>query len=387
MPRTLFVFGTRPEAIKLCPVILHMRSRAAEFDVRVVVTGQHRDMLDPILQTFGVTPDYDLDLMQPGQTLAASTARILAALEPVLAETKPDMVFVQGDTTSTLAGALSAFYGRIPVAHVEAGLRTGDPGEPFPEEMNRVITTRLATLHFAATRAAAENLLAEGVRPERIAVTGNPGVDAIQFVRDRLATGALEGCRLDFLDPSRKLIVVTAHRRESFGVGIAAICRALRILATRRDVQIVWPVHRNPNVAGPAHAMLSGFPAIHLVEPLPYVPFVDLMRRAAVLVTDSGGIQEEAPSLGKPAIVMRTRTERIEGVESGAVRLVGTEEARIVTEVASVLDGAEGAQAASNPANPYGDGNASARIAAATLHWLRRPGEADSMNVPDVVSA
>ena len=387
MLRTLFVFGTRPEAIKLCPVILHMRSRAAEFDVHVAVTGQHREMLDPILQTFGVTPDYDLDLMQPGQTLVASTARMLAALEPVLGETKPDIVFVQGDTTSTLAGALSAFYGRIPVAHVEAGLRTGDPGEPFPEEMNRVITTRLATLHFAATRAAAENLLAERIQPECIAVTGNPGIDAIHFVRDRLATGALAGCRLSFLDPSRKLIVVTAHRRESFGVGIAAICRALRTLATRSDAQIVWPVHRNPNVAGPAHAMLSGFPSIHLIEPLPYVPFVDLMRRAAVLVTDSGGIQEEAPSLGKPAIVMRARTERIEGVESGAVRLVGTDEARIVSEVVSVLDGAEVAQAAVNPANPYGDGNASARIAAATLRWFRRPGQADSPNMPDVVRA
>jgi UDP-N-acetylglucosamine 2-epimerase (non-hydrolysing) len=387
MPRALFVFGTRPEAIKLCPVILQMRSRAAEFDARVVVTGQHRDMLDPILQTFSVTPDYDLDLMQPGQTLTASTARMLAALEPVLVETKPDMVFVQGDTTSTLAGALSAFYARIPVAHVEAGLRTGNPAEPFPEEMNRVITTRLATLHFAATRGAAENLLAEGVNPESIAVTGNPGIDAMHFVRDRLVTGALEGCRLGFLDPSRKLIVVTAHRRESFGLGIAAICRALRTLATRSDVQIVWPVHRNPNVTGPAHAMLSGFPSIHLIEPLPYVPFVDLMRRAAVLVTDSGGIQEEAPSLGKPAIVMRARTERIEAVESGAVRLVGTDESRIVSEVASLLDGADEAQAAANPDNPYGDGNASSRIAAATLHWFRGPRQTEGLNVPDAVSA
>lgn len=386
MPRTLFVFGTRPEAIKLCPVILHMRSRAAEFDVRVAVTGQHRDMLDPILQTFSVTPEYDLDLMQRGQTLSASTARMLTALEPVLDETKPDIVFVQGDTTSTLAGALSAFYARIPVAHVEAGLRTGDPGEPFPEEMNRVITTRLAALHFAATARAAQNLLGEGVKAESIALTGNPGIDAIYFVRDRLVAGALEGCQLGFLDPSRKLIVVTAHRRESFGPGIAAICRALRTLATRSDVQIVWPVHRNPNVAGPAHAMLAGFPSIHLIEPLPYVPFVDLMRRAAVLLTDSGGIQEEAPSLGKPAIVMRARTERVEGVESGAVRLVGTDESRIVSEAASLLDRGV-AEAAPNPDNPYGDGNASARIAAATLQWFRRPGQTESRNVPDAVSA
>jgi len=387
MQRILFVFGTRPEAIKLCPVILQMRSRPAEFDVRVAVTGQHRDMLDPILQTFSVAPDYDLDLMQRGQTLTASTARMLAALEPVLTETKPDMVFVQGDTTSTLAGALSAFYARIPVAHVEAGLRTGDPGEPFPEEMNRVITTRLAMLHFAATRAAAGNLLAEGVKPESVAVTGNPGIDAIHFVRDQLATGALEGCRLGFLDASRKLIVVTAHRRESFGPGLAAICRALRTLATRSDVQIVWPVHRNPNVTGPVHATLSGFPSIHLIEPLAYVPFVDLMRRAAVLVTDSGGIQEEAPSLGKPAIVMRARTERVEAVESGAVRLVGTDESRIVSEVASFLDSPAVMQAAVNPANPYGDGKASARIAAATLDWFRRMKQTKDCDIRDAVNA
>jgi UDP-N-acetylglucosamine 2-epimerase (non-hydrolysing) len=386
MPRSLFVFGTRPEAIKLSPVILYMRSRPAEFDVRVAVTGQHRDMLDPILQAFSVTPDYDLDLMQHGQTLAASTARMLAALEPVLADAKPDMVFVQGDTTSTLAGALSAFYARIPVAHVEAGLRTGNTAEPFPEEMNRVITTRLTTLHFAATRAAAQNLLAEGVTPESIAVTGNPGIDAIYFVRERLATGALEGCRLGFLDPSRKLIVVTAHRRESFGPGLAAICRALQTLAMRRDVQIVWPVHRNPNVTGPAHAILSGFPSIHLIEPLPYVAFVDLMLQADVLVTDSGGIQEEAPSLGKQAIVMRARTERMEGVESGAARLVGTDESRIVSEVVSLLDSANESQPASLE-NPYGDGKASARIAAATLDWFRRPKPTESCDVGDAVNA
>ena len=386
MPRTLFVFGTRPEAIKLCPVIVYMRSRPAEFDVRVAITGQHRDMTGPILRTFSVTPDYDLDLMQHGQTLTASTARMLAALEPVLAEAKPDMVFVQGDTTSTLAGALSAFYARVPVAHVEAGLRTGDASEPFPEEMNRVITTRLATLHFAATPGAAENLLAEGVKAESIAVTGNPGIDAIHFVRERLATGTLEGCQLDFLDTSRKLIVVTAHRRESFGAGMAAICRALRTLAMRSDVQIVWPVHRNPNVTGPAHAMLSGFPSIHLIEPLPYVAFVDLMLRANVLVTDSGGIQEEAPSLGKPAIVMRARTERVEAVESGAVRLVGTDESLIVSEVVSLLNPQDSAGAA-DLVNPYGDGKASARIAAVTLEWFRRPKRSESRDVRDVVSA
>jgi UDP-N-acetylglucosamine 2-epimerase (non-hydrolysing) len=372
MPRTLFVFGTRPEAIKLCPLILHMRSRAADFEVQTAVTGQHRDMLDPILEAFSVKPDYDLNLMQPGQTLTGATSRILAGLEPVLTGARPDIVFVQGDTISTLAGALCAFYAHIPVGHVEAGLRTGDAREPFPEEMNRVLTSRLATLHFAATSAAEANLLAEGVSADAITVTGNSGIDAVNFVRDRLAAGALEGCRLGFLDPSRKLIVVTAHRRESFGEGLANICRAMRKLAAREDVQIVWPVHRNPNVSGPVHAALSGVPSIHLIEPLSYVPFVDLMRLASVLVTDSGGIQEEAPSLGKPAVVMRARTERPEGVEAGAARLAGTNEARIASEVNWLLDHPEAPVAAAGSRNPYGDGQASGRIADAALRWFRK---------------
>ncbi|HWD98523.1 MAG TPA: UDP-N-acetylglucosamine 2-epimerase (non-hydrolyzing) [Bryobacteraceae bacterium] len=386
MPRTLFVFGTRPEAIKLCPLILHMCSRAADFEVQTAVTGQHRDMLDPILEAFSVRPDYDLDLMQPGQTLAGATSRMLAGLEPVLTEARPDIVFVQGDTMSTLAGALCAFYAHIPVAHVEAGLRTGDAREPFPEEMNRVLTSRLATLHFAATSAAEANLLAEGVTAEAIAVTGNSGIDAVNFVRDRLAAGLLEGCRLGFLDESRKLIVVTAHRRESFGDGLANICRAVRKLAAREDVQIVWPVHRNPHVSGPVHATLSGVPSIHLTEPLSYVPFVDLMRRATVLVTDSGGIQEEALSLGKPAVVMRARTERPEGVEAGAARLAGTDETRIVSEVSSLLDHPEAMAAAAGMQNPYGDGQASGRIADAALRWFRKTKAMKSKDAHETVN-
>lgn len=381
MPRILFVFGTRPEAIKLCPVILEMSARA-RFEVRVAVTGQHGDMLDPVLEAFNVTPDYDLDLMRPGQTLTGSMARMLGALEGVVDNARPDMVFVQGDTTSTLAGALSAFYARAPVAHVEAGMRTGDVGEPFPEEMNRVVTTRLARLHFAATASAAGNLLKEGVSPDAIAVTGNSGIDAVNFVRDRLASGALAGCRLTFLDPRRKLIVVTAHRRESFGEGLDSICRALRRLAARADVQIVWPVHPNPNVTGPVHAQLSGFPSVHLIEPLPYVPFVDLMRRAYVLLTDSGGVQEEAPSLGKTAVVMRARTERNEGIAAGAARLVGTDESRIVSEVTWLLDHPADVAAISRVANPYGDGKASARIADATLNWF--DGSQNAMQVQEV---
>jgi UDP-N-acetylglucosamine 2-epimerase (non-hydrolysing) len=386
MLRTLFVFGTRPEAIKLCPLILHMRSRMAEFDIQTAVTGQHRDMLDPILEAFSVKPDYDLNLMQPGQTLTRTTSRMLASLEPVLTEARPDIVLVQGDTTSTLAGALSAFYAHIPVGHVEAGLRTGNFREPFPEEMNRVLATRLATLHFAATEAAAANLAAEGVSADAIAVTGNSGIDAVNFVRDRLAAGSLEGCRLGFLDGSRKLIVVTAHRRESFGEGLANICQAMRKLAAREDVQIVWPVHRNPHVSGPVHAALSGFPSIHLIEPLSYVPFVDLMRRAAVLVTDSGGIQEEAPSLGKLVVVMRARTERPEGVEAGAARLAGTDEARIVSEVSWLLDHPETMTAAAGMQNPYGDGRASGRIADATLRWFRKTKPMETPDAREAVS-
>jgi UDP-N-acetylglucosamine 2-epimerase len=372
MPKILFVFGTRPEAIKLCPLILEMQARPREFDIRVAVTGQHRDMLDPVLSAFNVSPDYDLGLMRPGQTLTGSLARMLAGLEPVLADAVPELVFIQGDTTSTLAGALSSFYARIPVAHIEAGLRTGDLAEPFPEEMNRVIAGRAATLHFAATAAAAENLRLEGVNPEAIFVTGNTGIDAVNFVRDRLISGSLAGCDLRFLDPARKLLVVTAHRRESFGDGLEAICRAVSRVAAREDVQIVWPVHRNPLVSAPVHAHLCGYPSVHVIEPLPYIPFIDLMRRAYLLLTDSGGIQEEAPSLGKPAIVMRARTERPEAIEAGAARLVGADEERIVAEVEWLLDHPAEAAEMSAIANPYGDGLASRRIADATLGWFAK---------------
>ncbi len=370
MVKTLFVFGTRPEAIKLCPVVLHMQSRPEEFDVRVAVTGQHRQMLDQVLEVFRVTPDYDLDSMTPGQTLAASSARILAALEPVYNDARPDIVYVQGDTTTTFCGALAAFYARIPVGHIEAGLRTGDLAQPFPEEMNRVVTGRLAAIHFAATDGARRNLLHENVAPETIHVTGNSGIDALLHVRDRLIAGELRG-RADLncfgRKPGKQLIVVTAHRRESFGGGFENICRALHTIARREDVEIVYPVHRNPNVTGPVQRYLAGIPNIHLIEPLDYVPFVDLMQRACLLLTDSGGIQEEGPSLGKPVIVMREKTERPEAVDAGTVRMAGTDEARIVTEVGRLLDGPGAREAMSRVHNPYGDGHASERIAAATL--------------------
>jgi UDP-N-acetylglucosamine 2-epimerase (non-hydrolysing) len=358
----LFVFGTRPEAIKLGPLIRELRSRR-EFAVRICVTAQHRGMLDQVLDAFEVTPDYDLNLMRPRQTLSALTARILEALEPVLDAASPAMVIVQGDTTTTLAAGLAAFYHRIPAAHVEAGLRTGDAANPFPEEMNRVLTGRLAELHFAPTSRAAANLIAEGVPQSRIHVTGNTGIDAVLYVRDALESGALPAAEWSCLDPARRLIVVTGHRRENFGEAFEREMRALARLAARPDVQLVYPVHRNPNVLGPAHELLGGRANIHLIEPLPYVPFVDLLRRAHFIITDSGGIQEEAPSLGKPVLVMREKTERPEAVEAGTVKLVGTDEERIVAEATRLLDDPDEYARMTRVHNPYGDGRASGRIA------------------------
>jgi len=277
MNRILLILGTRPEAIKLCPIVLYARSHAPDFDIRVCVTAQHRGLLDQVLEAFQVRPDDDLDLMLPGQTLFQSTARILVGLEPVLDRHRPQMVFVQGDTTTTFCGALAAFYKGIPVGHVEAGLRTGDLRQPFPEEMNRVLTTRLSGLHFAATEGAAENLLAEGVARERIAVTGNTAIDAVLHVRDGLKNGSLRSEGLPALTPGKKLLLVTAHRRESFGEGFERICAALAELARREDVEIVYPVHPNPNVLAPVRRHLQGKANIHLIEPLGYVPFVDLM--------------------------------------------------------------------------------------------------------------
>jgi len=359
--KLLFVFGTRPEAIKLCPVLLSLRE-SGRFTVRLCVTAQHRGMLDQVLSAFRVTPDYDLDLMQPGQTLAQISARILAALEPVIVEERPDMLLVQGDTTTTMAGALAAFYQHVPVGHVEAGLRTGDLHQPFPEEMNRVVTTRLAALHFAPTETARRNLLAEGIEPRRIFVTGNPGIDALLYVRDALLAGRLPACQWPQLDAGRKLIVVTAHRRESFGDGIHRICEALARLSQRPDVQLIYPVHRNPHVMDPVYARLSGLPNLFLVEPLDYVPFVDLMRRAYLLITDSGGIQEEGPSLGKPILVLRDKTERPEAVLAGSVKMVGTDAARIVDEAGRLLDDEAEYCRMARVHNPYGDGHASERI-------------------------
>jgi UDP-N-acetylglucosamine 2-epimerase (non-hydrolysing) len=303
--------------------------------------------------------------MQPGQSLFQSTSRIIAALEQVFATQSPDCVLVQGDTTTAFCGALAGFYADVPVAHVEAGLRTGDPRQPFPEEMNRVLVSSLATLHFAPTEWAAGNLRREGVPPDRILVTGNTAIDAVLEVRDALASGELDSKGLPALDPRKKLILVTAHRRESFGDGFQRICEALRSLAERDDVEIVYPVHPNPNVRAAVNRYLGTTDNVRLIQPLDYVSFVDLMRRAHVLLTDSGGIQEEGPSLGKPVLVMRDKTERPEAVEAGTARLVGTDPYRIVSETSLLLDDAAEYARRSRIHNPYGDGYASARIAGA----------------------
>ena len=361
MIRVLLVFGTRPEAIKLCPLYRHLAA-CEGFEARVCVTAQHRAMLDQVLETFRVRPDHDLDLMLPSQTLAQSTSRILAALESVIAADRPDLVVVQGDTTTTMAGAMAAFYQKVPVGHVEAGLRTGDMLQPFPEEMNRVVTTRLSALHFAPTEWAAQNLLGEGVDPAAVHITGNTGIDAVLQVSRELAEGRLHGRAWTELDSSRKLIAVTAHRRESFGEGFGQICNALARLAARPDVQIVYPVHRNPNVLEPVTARLAHLPGVLLMEPLEYVSFVDLMRRAYLLLTDSGGVQEEGPSLGKPILVMREKTERPEAVKAGTVKLVGTDESRIVGEAERLLDDPAEYERMQRVHNPYGDGHACERI-------------------------
>jgi UDP-N-acetylglucosamine 2-epimerase (non-hydrolysing) len=368
--RILFIFGTRPEAIKLCPTVRAVREADRGLQAFVCVTAQHRAMLDQVLECFELQPDYDLNLMTPGQTLAQTTSRVLAALDPILAAEKFDMAVVQGDTTTTMAGAMAAFYRGIPVAHVEAGLRTGDMAQPFPEEMNRVVTGRLAALHFAPTEGSRQNLLAEGVCANSIFVTGNTGIDAVLYIAAALERGAITVPPIEGLNSAKKLVVVTAHRRESFGDGIDRICEALATLAQRDDVQIVYPVHRNPNVLGPVTRQLGALPNLLLIGPLDYPRFVDLMRRAYLLITDSGGIQEEAPSLGKPVLVMRDCTERPEAVAAGTVKLVGADASKIVTEATRLLEDIAEYARMSHIHNPYGDGHASERIVETMASFL-----------------
>jgi UDP-N-acetylglucosamine 2-epimerase (non-hydrolysing) len=364
--KVLTVFGTRPEAIKMAPLV-HALAKDAFFDAKVCVTAQHREMLDQVLNLFSIEPDYDLNIMSPGQGLTEITCRILEGLKPILESFKPDVVLVHGDTTTTVATSLAAFYQRIPVGHVEAGLRTGDLYSPWPEEANRTLTGHLAAYNFAPTENSRQNLLRENINDNKIFVTGNTVIDALIGVRDRvLAEEALRDSLAQhhpFLDSSKKLILVTGHRRESFGDGFERICHALAEIAKENsDVQIVYPVHLNPNVSEPVERILGHVENVVLVSPQEYLPFVYLMNHAYLILTDSGGIQEEAPSLGKPVLVMRDTTERPEAVKAGTVRLVGTDTQTIVREVTRLLHDENEYQMMSRAHNPYGDGAACERI-------------------------
>ena len=369
--KVLTVFGTRPEAIKMAPLV-HALAKDPYFEAKVCVTAQHREMLDQVLNLFSIVPDYDLDIMQPGQGLTEITRRILEGLKPILESFKPDVVLVHGDTTTTIAASLAAFYQRIPVGHVEAGLRTGDLSSPWPEEANRTLTGHLAMYHFSPTQNARQNLLRENIPDKQIFVTGNTVIDALFWVRDTVLNNdnlhSELAARYPFLDESKKLVLVTGHRRESFGQGFEQICHALvDIAAKHQDVQIVYPVHLNPNVSEPVNRILGHVKNIILIEPQDYLPFLWLMTHAWLILTDSGGIQEEAPSLGKPVLVMRETTERPEAIEAGTVRLVGTDRQRIVEEVTHLLKDNDAWQAMSRAHNPYGDGQACERI----LHALK----------------
>lgn len=343
------------------------------FDARVAVTAQHRTMLDQVLQLFGIEPDYDLDAMKPGQDPTDVTSTVLVGLRPVLKEFKPDLLLVHGDTTSTVSASLAAYYQKIPVGHVEAGLRTGNIYSPWPEEMNRKLTTSIARLHFAPTEKSAANLKAEAVPADWISVTGNTVVDALLRMVSRLEDDPRQAARIDAelgIVPTKHLILVTGHRRESFGGGIGRICSALATLAKRKDVQIIYPMHLNPNVKGPVETSLGALDGVRLVPPLDYLSFVHLMRRASIILTDSGGVQEEAPSLGKPVLLMRDTTERPEAVAAGTVKLVGTDPGLIVRETTMLLDNPPSRDAVARARNPYGDGMASQRIRDSILSFF-----------------
>ncbi|MDE6285996.1 MAG: UDP-N-acetylglucosamine 2-epimerase (non-hydrolyzing) [Muribaculaceae bacterium] len=383
----LAVFGTRPEAIKMAPLVLELRKHPGKFRTLVCVTGQHRSMLDQVLEVFGITPDFDLDIMRPGQDLYDVTSRVLLGMRDVLDKAKPDCVLVHGDTTTSTAAALAAFYRQIPVGHVEAGLRTHDILSPWPEEMNRRITGRIASIHFAPTATGRSNLIAEGVDPSRILVTGNTVIDALRLVVDKIKGDEALSHELDRrlrqagYDPARaragrRMVLITGHRRENFGEGFLAICRAIARLATMHPgVDFVYPMHLNPNVRRPIAEVFgsgtSDYGNLFFIEPQEYLSFVRLMSIASVVLTDSGGIQEEAPGLGKPVIVMRDTTERPEAVDAGTVKLVGTCEERIVEEVSALLLSEQAYTRMANAVNPYGDGHASPAIIEGLYNFIR----------------
>lgn len=388
--KILLVFGTRPEAIKMAPLVKTLQGHSA-LQVKVCVTAQHRQMLDQVLQLFHIQPDFDLNLMKPGQDLSDISCGVLQGLKPVLAQWRPDVVLVHGDTSTTFAASLAAFYQRIAVGHVEAGLRTGDLYAPWPEEANRRLTSVLAQWHFAPTETSRLNLLGEGVAAGSIHVTGNTVIDALLQVREKIVNSPSLQQQLDqafsFLDPAKRVVLVTGHRRENFGEGFDRICQALaRIAQNHADVQVVYPLHLNPQVQEPVRRLLGNMANVHLIEPLDYLPFVYLMDKSTLILTDSGGIQEEAPSLGKPVLVMRDTTERPEAVAAGTVQLVGTEVQAIAAQAGALLTDDAAYQAMAFAHNPYGDGQACQRIARVLLAGQavlpQPPGPAPSNVIP-----
>ena len=371
--KVLSVFGTRPEAIKMAPVVKAM-CHAEGLETKVCVTGQHREMLDQVLELFAIKPDYDLNLMKAGQTLGDITSAVLAGLTPVFDDFKPDIVLVHGDTTTSLAASLAGYYHKVSVGHVEAGLRTGDIYSPWPEEVNRKVAGAISELHFAPTDRARQNLMSEAVDPKNIFVTGNTVIDALHEVvgrvnQDETINGMMQ--QKVPIPEGHRVILVTGHRRESFGTGFLRICAALKALADRGDTTVIYPVHLNPNVRGPVEEALGTHPDIKLIAPQDYLPFVWLMNRADLILTDSGGVQEEAPSLGKPVLVMRDTTERPEAVDAGTVRLVGTDDKIIVAQAERLLDDKAAYDKMSFAHNPYGDGKAAGRIVEALLSWAK----------------
>lgn len=383
MKKVMLVFGTRPEAIKMAPLVKEFQKNGADFETIVCVTGQHREMLDQVLQIFDIKPDYDLNIMKQGQDLYDVTTRVMLGMRDVLKVAKPDVVLVHGDTTTSTAAALAAFYQQIPVGHVEAGLRTHNIYSPWPEEMNRQITGRIATYNFAPTALSRKNLLAEGVEDEKITVTGNTVIDALHIVVEKIKTDdSLQqelsdilrkaGYDTSRLDNGKKLVLITGHRRENFGDGFISMCTAIKDLTAKYpDVDFVYPMHLNPNVRKPIHEVfgedLSNLGNMFFIEPLEYLSFVFLMEKATIVLTDSGGIQEEAPGLGKPVLVMRDTTERPEALDAGTVKLVGTDYDKIVSEVSSLIDDEAAYEKMSKAVNPYGDGIACGRIVNALI--------------------
>jgi len=366
MKKISVVFGTRPEAIKLAPVILELKKHPDLFDVNICVTAQHRQMLDQVLEVFEIKPDVDLNLMKPNQTLAVLTSEAIVGIDNYLKKEKPDMILVQGDTTTVFAASLAAFYNKIKIGHVEAGLRTNDKYSPFPEEINRVLTTKIVDIHFAPTQLSKENLIKDSVSPDKIFITGNTVIDALFIVKEKVLKNnpIIDGLDQSLLyNDNRKLVLITGHRRENFGDGFNNICHAIAELAEQfKDVLFVYPVHLNPNVREPVFRILGNHVNIFLIEPLSYLPFVALMMRSTLILTDSGGVQEEAPSLAKPVLVMRENTERPEAVDAGTVKLVGTSIKNIVNTTAELLHNNTEYKKMANAINPYGDGKSANRI-------------------------